>query len=80
MAAMAALNPKKTGFTAPLAGARFLSSREVMPLLGYRDLSGFWDAVKAAGIPFIRINSRRCVFEESSLRAWLDRRTVGGVK
>lgn len=64
---------------APLSGARFLSASEVMPMLGYSDRSAFWQACKSAGIPFIRINARRCVFEESSVRSWLDSRTVGRV-
>ena|GEM_PF-1039995 len=64
---------------APLGGARFLTAKQVMPLLSYSDCSGFWQAVKGAGIPFIRINARRCLFEESAVRAWLDSRTVGKV-
>ena len=63
--------------SAPFDGARFLTAAQVMPLLGYSDRSAFWCAVKAAGIPFIRINARRCLFEESAVRAWLDARTVG---
>lgn len=49
-----------------------------MNLLGYSDRSSFWLAIKAAGIPFVRINSRRCLFEEAAVRAWIDRRTIGG--
>jgi predicted DNA-binding transcriptional regulator AlpA len=60
-----------------LDGARFLKASEVMPLLGYSDLSAFWVAVKNSGIPYIRINKRRCLFEESAVRAWLDARTIG---
>ena len=62
----------------PLSEATFLKSDEVMELFGYADRSAFWQAVKAAGIPFIRINSRRCLFEEVAVRDWLDSRTVGG--
>lgn len=64
---------------APLTEARFLNASEVMPVLGYTNRSAFWQAVKAAKIPFIRINARRCVFEESSVRSWMDARTVGGL-
>ena len=60
-----------------LGGARFLTAKEVKPLLGYTDTAAFWHAVRRAGIPFIRINRRRIIFEESALRAWLDSRTVG---
>lgn len=62
---------------APLSEARFLRSDKVMQLLGYSDRSAFWQSVKRSGIPFVRINQRRCIFEESQIRAWLDRRTVG---
>lgn len=64
--------------SAPLSEARFLKSDEVMRILGYADRSAFWQAVKACGLPFVRINSRRCMFEESAVRSWLDARTVGG--
>jgi predicted DNA-binding transcriptional regulator AlpA len=67
----------QSNFQAPLNGARFLKSEQVMQTLGYTDRSAFWQAIKAAGIPFVRINSRRCIFEESAVRAWLDSRTVG---
>jgi len=63
----------------PLNGARFMSSGEVMKMLNYSDRSAFWAACHAASIPFIRINQRRCVFEESAVRAWLNSRTVGFV-
>lgn len=62
---------------APLDGARFMSPASVMKMLNYSDRSAFWAACHAASIPFIRINQRRCVFEESAVRAWLDSRTVG---
>ena len=64
---------------APLYGARFLTAQDVMPLLGYTDVPGFWQAVRNFGIPFVRINRRKCLFEESALRAWIDSRTVGSV-
>lgn len=63
---------------APLSEARFLKSDQVMRMLGYTDRSAFWQAAKASALPFVRINSRRCVFEESAVRAWLDSRTIGG--
>ncbi len=47
-----------------------------MRLLGYADRAAFWVAVKAAGIPFIRINPRRCLFDEATVQAWLRSRTV----
>ena len=69
----------ETTISTPLAGARFLRPAEVFALLGYTDRSAAWQAVKRAGIPFVRINARRCLFEESAVRAWLDAQTVGSV-
>ncbi len=63
--------------SAPLNGAKFIAPKVVFALLGYSDVSGAWKAVRKAGVPFIRINPRRILFEESQVRAWLDRRTVG---
>lgn len=68
---------KQAAKLAPLDGARFLKAREVMALLGYTDRASFWLAVKASGLPFIRLSPRRTVFEESAVREFLDRRTVG---
>lgn len=62
---------------APLGGAQFLTPKAVFALLGYSDPSTAWKAVKKAGVPYVRINARRIIFEESQVRAWLDRRTVG---
>lgn len=64
---------------ATIGGEKYLDAATVMTVLKYTDRSAFWKAVRDAGIPFIRINQRRCLFEESSLRAWLDSRRVGSV-
>jgi hypothetical protein len=48
-----------------------------MSALAYTDKSGFWTAVKSAGIPHIRVNSRKILFEEKAVNAWLKSRTVG---
>jgi hypothetical protein len=56
---------------------RLLASSEVKALLGYTDTGSFWSAVRAAGVPFIKFNSRRIYFEEAALKAWLDSKTVG---
>jgi hypothetical protein len=62
---------------APLNGAKFISPKVVFALLGYRDSSVGWKAVRRAGIPYVRINARRILFEEVQVRAWIDRHTVG---
>lgn len=48
-----------------------------MALLGYDDSTSFWQAVRRAGIPFVRISPRRSVFRERDIEAWMDARTVG---
>ncbi len=55
----------------------FLSAADVMKILGYESRATFWQAVRANAIPHVRLGVRRCVFEESALRAWLASRTVG---
>ena len=62
---------------APLCGAKFIQGKDVMPLFGYTDRASFWAMVRRSGLPFCRINSRRCVFRESDIEAWMKSRTVG---
>jgi hypothetical protein len=61
-----------------MGGLRLLQSHQVRDLLGYTDVGAFWAAVRRAGVPHIRINRRRIVFEEAAVMAWLKSRTVGG--
>lgn len=61
----------------PVAGVRFITHRQVMPLTGHTDPSAFWQFVHRNGVPFVRLGARRIVFEESALRAWIDSRSVG---
>ena len=64
----------------PLTERRFLKTEAVMRLFGYSDRAAFLVAVHSAGIPYVRINARRFLFEESAINAWLESRTVGGVR
>ena len=59
---------------------RFLNTGAVMRMLGYSNAQAFWVAVRSAGIPFIRINARKSIFDESAIMQWLESRTVGGAK
>lgn len=61
----------------PLSEAKFLKPETLQKLLGYSDRGNFWSAVRKAQIPYIRINARRCLFEESAVKSWLAARTVG---
>ena len=70
---------KSTKPTAPtlLGSGRVLSTEETMRLFGYDDTTSFWQAVRRAGIPFVRISPRRAIFRERDLDAYFDSRTVG---
>lgn len=63
----------------PLSDRRFLKSETVRNMLGYSDAASFWSAVRKGGIPHVRINARRIMFDEQAVNAWLDARTVGKV-
>ncbi|MBW7893688.1 MAG: hypothetical protein H3C27_01140 [Opitutaceae bacterium] len=58
-------------------GIRLLSIKQVAGLLGYTNRISGWRAVKKLGIPYVRINRRRIVFEEDEVQAWIKRRSVG---
>ena len=62
--------------TAPV-NERFIKPEAAMAELCYTDKSAFWTFVHASGVPHVRLNARRILFERASLNAWLDRRTVG---
>ena len=57
-------------------GKRFLKSGVVMELLGYQDRASFWDFVRRSGMPHVRLNARRILFEEQALLDWIRRRSV----
>lgn len=50
-----------------------------MERLGYRNRGAFWSFVHANGVPFVRLNSRTARFDERSLDAWLEARSVGRI-
>ena len=55
----------------------FLSSRAVMARFGYKNNSAFFAFVRAQGVPFVRLNARKLVFDPASLEAWVSKRSVG---
>lgn len=57
-------------------GKRFLKSGVVMELLGYQNRASFWDFVRRSGVPHVRLNARRILFEEQALLDWIRRRSV----
>jgi hypothetical protein len=58
-----------------LTGRIFLKSSAVMRLLGYKDRGAFWDFVHRGGVPHVRLNARRIMFEEQALADWLAHRS-----
>lgn len=56
---------------------RFLKPECVMNMLCYSDRSAFWSFIHASGFPFVRLNSRRILFERAAVDSWLARRSVG---
>ncbi len=61
--------------TGPLLTRKFLKSSVVMEALGYTNRAAFWDFVRSAGVPHIRLNARRIIFEEAALADWIERRS-----
>lgn len=54
-----------------------LKSAVVMQRLGFKDRKSFWLFVWREGVPCVRLSSRNVVFYESSLNAWLEKRSAG---
>ncbi len=61
----------------PTNEPRSLSTAEAMRRLNYRSRQSFWIAVHSQSIPHCRINSRRIIFPEAALIAWIASRTAG---
>lgn len=61
----------------PLQLDTLCSAKDVMRLLGYRNVSAFWQFVNSSGFPRIRLNPRRIVFDPKAVESWLRQRAVG---
>ena len=48
-----------------------------MAFFGYKNNSAFFIFVRAQGVPFVRLNARKLVFDAASLEAWIAKRTIG---
>ena len=62
-----------------LGSGRILSTTETMAITGHSDRTSFWQSVKRAGIPYVRISARRAIFRETDLEAWMRAKTVGTI-
>ncbi len=67
-----------TGNGSPaISEVRLRTTKEMMAYLGYTDADAFLEFAKKSGLPRIRLNARRIMFDPVAVQAWLDRRTVG---
>lgn len=67
--------------TARITPAEYLTGPEAQRLLRYENTAAFYDFVRRAGVPFIKVNSRRCLFPAADLRTWLSvRSSIAGTK
>jgi len=66
-----------TSLTTASSSRPLLTSAAVMERLGYADGPSFYRFVRSAGLPHIRLNARRIMFDEATLNDWLARRTIG---
>ena len=67
--------------TPPPAVGRFLSSKTVAGMFGYKNRACFYAWVWAESVPCIRLSARKIVFPELALNHWLAARSnTGGVK
>jgi excisionase family DNA binding protein len=55
----------------------YYTVKEAASMLRYNDTKAFLDAVHRDGIPHIRVNARKFLFPAQSMRAWIERRTIG---
>ena len=46
-----------------------------MQRFGYSNKAAFWEFVHRDGVPHIRFNARRIMFEENALTDWISRRS-----
>ena len=51
----------------------YLKSSVVMEALGYTNRAAFWEFVRSAGVPHIRLNARRIIFDETAIMDWIER-------
>ena len=65
------------GAALPIKELRLRTTKEMMDYFGYSDADSFLDFVKRSGLPRIRLNSRRIMFDPIAVQAWVDRRTIG---
>jgi len=77
------MNHSTTQYKVPISSShgisKLMTSSDVMKLLNYQSKSTFWSAVHKFGIPYIRINSKHCMFEQSVLQDWLKSKAVGSL-
>jgi predicted DNA-binding transcriptional regulator AlpA len=75
---MFGLNDIYTGNGSPaIEEVRLRTTKEMMAYFGYSDSEAFLEFAKKSGLPRIRLNARRTMFDPVAVQAWVDRRTIG---
>jgi predicted DNA-binding transcriptional regulator AlpA len=75
---MFGLNDIYSGNGSPrIEEVRLRTTKEMMVYFGYADSDAFLEFAKRSGLPRIRLNSRRVMFDPVAVQAWVDRRTIG---
>jgi hypothetical protein len=59
---------------------QLLNSDEARERCGYQNRISFMAAVRNYGIPHIRFNARRIMFDPDALDEWMRARTIGSTK
>ena len=60
-----------------LSQTRLCSAQEIRTLFRYKSPSAFWEFAKSSGLPHIRLNARRILFDRAAVEDWLRQRAVG---
>jgi hypothetical protein len=55
----------------------YLTGPEAQQLFRYANKAAFYDFARRSGLPFVKLNGRRCLFPVSAVNAWIVSRTVG---
>lgn len=78
---MFGLNDIYTGNgSSAITEVRLRTTKEMTAYFGYANSESFLDYAKKNGMPRIRLNARRIMFDPVAVQAWMDKRTIGRSK
>jgi hypothetical protein len=55
----------------------YLTGPEAQQLFRYANAAAFYEFVRRSGVPFVKLNGRRCLFPVAAVQAWISSHTVG---